>query len=363
MRLNLLLCEYITDKLLKSLYSFGFFSAGVLLGILLVLLIYKIFTKTQAKPLKLKKNFEETDLINHDIEQNAVAIIKGLDTRQPIDVYAIQALNALIQALKDTAKVYTDNKHTVEITLEGLQEKYPFLTLSFDTDITVENALKFIAEGGDIIEETLLDTIDSYSALASAFLRFLGFKGNIRDITIKEVILYLNKKAEKKNKKIEKQEAKAQKDNEKLEAKKLKLLEKERLEKEKLKERRKKEKENHKKKSTSRKKSSDKREHGEGTNKFLSLFKRKPKEKDANKEGNPEKQEKMELTAFVKPVNKVLREIFIKLVFSLCGEAKRLYGDGFIINKTEEEQKLLEEKEIEKTLREIESTDDGEVIE
>lgn len=354
MRLSLLLCEYITDKLIKSLYSFGFFSAGVLLGILLVLLIYKVFTKTQAKPSKLKKNFEESDLLNDDIEKNAVAVIKSLDTKQPIDVYAFQAINTLVQALKDTAKVYTDNKHTVEISLEGLQEKYPFLSLSFDTDITVENALKFIAEGGDVIEKTLLDTISNYSALVSTFLRFLGFKGNIRDITLKDVVIYLNKKAEKKDKKLEKQEAKLQKENEKLEVKRLKLLEKEKLEKKKLEERKKKE---------GSKKKSDKRVHGESTNKFLALFKRKPKEKDTTKEEKTEKQEKTELTAFVKPVNKVLREVFIKLIFSLCGEAKRLYGDGFILINNEEEQKLLEQKEIEKTLQEIENIDNEEVDE
>lgn len=354
---SLILCEYITDKLIKNIYSFGFFAVGVLLGILLILLVYKVFTKTQAKPLKLKKTFDEEDLLNDDIEKNAVADIKALDTRQAIDVYTFKSVNILVQALKDIAKIYTGNKHMIELNLEGLKEKYPFLSLTFDTDITIENALKFIAESGEIIEKTLLDTIDSHSALSYAFLKFLGFKGNIRDITVKDVIIYLNKQSEKKNKKIEKKEEKLQKENEKLEAKKIKQLEKERQEKEKEK--------------LLSKKSHRKKKNKESDNKFLTFFKKKPKEEKTKKEKpkkekpkkekKEEREEKQELSSFLKPVNKVLREIFIKLTFSLGGEVKRLYGDGFRDTDAEEKQKIIEEKGIEEALKNVE--DDFEEVE
>lgn len=354
--MGLLLCEYITDKLIKNLYSFGFFAVGVILGILLVLLVYKIFTKTQAKPLKLKKKFEEDDLLNDEIEKEGVALIRGLETKQSIDSYAMQSLNILIQTLKKIACVYTDNKHTVELNLEGLQEKYPYLSLSFDTDITIENALKFIAESGVIIENTLLETVDSYSTLASTFLRFLGFKGNVRDITVKDIVLYLNKKADKKNKSLEKKEAKLLKESEKQEEKKRKQLEKEKLEEEREKEKRKAE----KKKDHRNKKGSDKKENN--PNWLSNLFKRKPKEEKDNKEENFDKKEKIDISAYDKPVNKVLREIFIRLIFSLGGEVKRLYGDGFV-NASEGEQKLIEEQGIEEALKQIEYTESEEVEE
>lgn len=350
----LAISEYVTNKLIKNCITFGFFLLGVLLGIALILLIYQIFVKLKAKKTVLKTEYREINPKDDPIIIQAKEKLHSLDTKNSIEKFLIDSTQIGIDSIKEIAKEYTGGKKYVTLT-SGLSEKYPNFDLTFDTDFAVEDFLFFIENTTDVIENTVLSVTDKYSILINSFFKFIGLGKTIRDITVKDVILYLNLKAQKKEQKlikaIEKKEKQEQKARNRLNKKQnidnkfIEFFKKLQPEKPITK----KEKEN--KKLFKQNKDAKKKNNTE--NKFLNLFKIKKKESDpevkVKKENKKDKEieiiEKVDqpkLSSFYKPLNKVIIEVADILLVGVLAEARKLYGRGYTYKEVRETLKNAE---------------------
>lgn len=343
--------EYVTDKLIKNCIAFGFFMAGVLLGIALILIIYQIFVHLKAKKPTLCTEYEEIDPENDPVIIKAKEKIYSLDTKISIEKFLFSSTQITVDAIRDIAKEYTGGKKSISLSWT-LNNSSPDLDLTFDTDFSVEDFLIFIENTTDVIEDTILSVTDKYSILVNSFLKFVGLGKAVREITVKDVILYLNEKAQKKEQKLLKAVEKKEKQDEKVRLK-----------------------EDKKKKSLENKKKANKE------NKFLELFKPKQNTKKSSnkisknkykpvkrinhsklekKDNKPEKEEKenklanifkikrkeqseedialgdnTKISAFYKPLNKVIIEAIEILLVGLCVEARKLYGRGYTTSEVE----------------------------
>lgn len=357
--------EYVTDKLIKNCIAFGFFMAGVLLGIALILIIYQIFVHLKAKNPTLCTEYKEIDPENDPVIIKAKEKIYSLDTKISIEKFLFSSTQITVDAIRDIAKEYTGGKKSISLTWT-LNNSSTDLDLTFDTDFSVEDFLIFIENTTDVIEDTILSVTDKYSILVNSFLKFIGLGKSVREITVKDIILYLNEKAQKKEQKLLKAVEKKEKQDEKARLK-----------------------EDKKKKSLEDKKKAKKDNEGKKANKFLELFKPKQNtkkssnkgtknkvkpvkkvnnnkiEKKDNKTEKEEKENKLanifkikrkeksevedvalgdntKISAFYKPLNKVIIEAVEILLVGLCVEARKLYGRGYTTSEVEDVVKTAE---------------------
>lgn len=347
--MNLILCEYVKDALTKNAIAFGFFLAGAVLGVALIMLVYFIYTRLKAKPPKLKKNYEYISAENDEVVIEAKQKLYSLDTKVSIDTYVVKSAEILIEAIKKVASEYTDGKKFLSIDFLS-NPKYPDLDLSFDADFVVEDFLIFISEVSKVAENTVLTVTDKYSVLVNSFLRFTGLGQSVRTITVKDVVLYLNQKAEKSQKKLEKAVEKKTVEEEK---KRIKFLRKEeeknrKLISSRLKERLKDKEKPKDIKALFRAKNKDELTDKE-KRKLQKLEDKERKKLEAEKRKEERRQKKNEkehseievaenkTSSFNKPINKVITEVMEELISGVCVEARKLYGRGYTSDKKEVE--------------------------
>lgn len=347
--MSLILCEYVKDALTKNAIAFGFFLAGAVLGVALIMLVYFIYTRLKAKPPKLKKNYEYISSDGDPVVLEAKQKLYSLETKVSIDSYVVQSVEILIEAIKKIACEYTDGKKYLSIDFIS-NPKYPDLDLSFDADFVVEDFLIFIQEVSKVAENTVLTVTDKYSVLVNSFLRFTGLGQSVRTVTVKDVVLYLNQKAEKSQKKLEKAVEKKTVEDEK---KRIKFLRKEEEKNKKLIESRLKERLKNKEKPKDikalfRAKNKDELTDKE-KRKLQKLEDKERKKLEAEKRKEERRQKKTEkeqtevvsgdnkTSAFNKPINKVITEITEELISGVCAEARKLYGRGYANARQEDD--------------------------
>lgn len=342
--MSLILCEYVKNTLVKNAIAFGFFLAGVVLGVALIMLVYFIYTKLKAKPPKLKKNYEYIEENEDAVVAEAKRKLYALDVKVPIDSYVVRAAGILLEAIKEIASDYTEGKKFLSIDFLN-NEKYSDLDLSFDADFVMEDFLIFVQEVSKVVENTVLTVTDKYSVLVNSFLRLTGLGQSIREITVKDVVLYLNQKADKSQKKLEKAVEKKKADDEK---RRLKVLRKENEKLKKIVESRVKDKtkeknENQKKDVWSIFRPKKKEDLTERERKKLEKLESKERKKIESEKKKEEKRRQKEdkknqvdsvssdakLSAFNKPINKVITEVVEELIVGVCVEARKLYGRGY----------------------------------
>lgn len=342
--------EYITDKLIKNCITFGFFLAGVLFGLLLILVIYLIFVRLKAKKPALSKEYESIELENDEIIKKAKEKLYSLDTKKGIANYLFEALQITVDSILEIAKEYTDGKKTISLswTFNG---KLPDVNICFDVDFAVEDFLIFVENSTDVVENTVLTVTDKYNVLVNSFLKFIGLGRSVRDITVKDVILFINGKAQKKEQKlikaVEKKEKQKEKERKKREEQK-KKLENKQVSKNKFIEfftpKQKKNKKNlpngKKQKNEPSIDSVDKKNKSISDNKFANIFKIKKKEESTSEQ---DKDKTVKISTFYKPINKVALEVFEILIEGFCVEARKLYGRGYSEHDVEEVVQKAEE--------------------
>lgn len=315
--------DYVKDTLLKNLIVFGFFIAGVVLGLCLILIVYHIYTKLKAKPPKLNKAYQCISASDDPIILEAKDDLHALDTKTGIDVYISGVGDILARYTRKIAEEYTGNKKMIALELPEKKGKEGY-ELLIDADFSIEDFLIFIQQILTVAENTILTVTDKYQVLVSSFLLFIGLPSNLRDITVKDIVIYLNQKADKDEKKLEKAMDKKKINDEKLrlkaerkaenESKKnkkgfgllSKYKDKDRVEKERLKQ--------EKKALKEEKKRIKKEELGDNKKNALDIIKR---------------------NAFNKPINKVITEIAEILIVGVLSEARKLYGRGYQIEYLE----------------------------
>lgn len=315
--------DYVKDTLLKNLIVFGFFMAGVILGLCLVLLVYCIYTKLKAKPPKLNKSYQLISATDDPVILEAKDALHALDTKTGIDVYISGVGDILARYTRKIAEEYTSNKKLIALELPERKGKEGY-ELLIDADFSIEDFLIFIQQILKVAENTVLTVTDKYQVLVSSFLLFIGLPSNLREITVKDIVIYLNQKADKDEKKLEKAMDKKKENDEKLrlkaerkaenESKKnkkgfgllSKYKDKDRVEKERLKQ--------DKKALKEEKKRIKAEESGDNKKNALDVIKR---------------------NAFNKPINKVITEIADILIVGVLSEARKLYGRGYQIEYLE----------------------------
>lgn len=338
--------EYITDKLIKNCIAFGFFMAGVLFGLALILVIYQIFVHLKAKKPTLCTEYKEIDPERDTVILKAKDKLYSLDTKISIEKFLFESTQITVDAIRDIAKEYTGGRKTITLNW-CLNNKFPDLDLCFDTDFSVEDFLIFVENTTDVVEDTILTVTDKYSILVNSFLKFIGLGKSVREITVRDLILYLNEKAQKKEQKllkaVEKKEKQEEKARQKEEERKKKLENKKNEKKENkfldfFKPKQDKKKpliKTHKREETkSQKRKDDKNKNEVKENKLANIFKIKKKEK--NEIDETDISENTKISAFYKPLNKVIIEVVDILLVGLCVEARKLYGRGYTAVEVEE---------------------------
>lgn len=340
--------EYVTDKLIKNCIAFGFFLLGVVFGLALILAIYQIFAHLKAKKPNLLKAYEDIDPEEDEAIKNLKEKLYSLDTKISIEKFLFESVKLTSFAISEIAKEYTGGKKSIILNL-GLGEKHDDLELSFDTDFSVDDFLIFVENTSDVVENTILSVTDKYNILVSSFLKFIGLGKSVREVTAKDVILYLNEKAQRKEQKllkaVEKKEKQEEKAKQKAEKKKKKLENKKptsKIESKFIELFRPKQKKEEKALPSWRKtreitegKAKEKHDEKEQKeNKLASMLKWKKKEK--NELANVEIGEVTKISAFYKPINKVILEVVSILSVGLCVEARKLYGRGYTAKEVEE---------------------------
>lgn len=339
--------EYVTDKLIKNCIAFGFFLLGVVFGLALILAIYQIFAHLKAKSPKLLKTYEEIASEEDEAIKNLKEKLRSLDTKISIEKFLFESINLTSETISEIAREYTGGKKSVVLSF-GLGEKQDDLELSFDLDFSIDDFLIFVENVSDVVENTVLSVTDKYSILVSSFLKFIGLGKSVREITAKDVILYLNEKAQRKEQKllkaVEKKEKKEEKAKQKADQKKKKLESKKTAQKENkflelFRPKQKKEETPlpawRKTREKREEKGREKKEAKERTSsKLASILKLKKKEK--NELASVEIGEQTKISAFYKPINKVILEVVNTLAVGLCVEARKLYGRGYSESEVEE---------------------------
>lgn len=347
--MNLISADYVTNTLIENAIAFGYFVLGAVFAIGLILLIYAIFLKVKAKVPKLKKQYQYLSPSEDAAVINAKFKLKEIDLKQNIDCYIASCADVMVGLMKEIAENYTDGEKCLTITLTTTDKKN--LDFTVNADFSIEDFLIFSKNTVSVIENTVLTVTDKYGVLVNSFLKIIGLSGNVREITVRDIVFYLAQKAEKKEKKllklVEKKKSKEEEQRQKLDLQQQKQRQK-------LEYKQKKEREQLSKPSD--KKSKEKR--------FLSLFanksddkkvsipqKYKSNKKDDNKrfgqtvktrftekESNElveKDSSEQKLGAFNKPINKVIAEIMGILIDGMSVEMHKLYGRGYKQNDIE----------------------------
>lgn len=312
--------DYVKDALLDNLIVFGFFIAGVILGLCLILLIYHIYTKLKAKPPKLNKAYQLIAESDDPIILEAKKALYELDAKTGVDTYISGVGDILAKYVRKIAEEYTGGKKLIALELpekKGM-DAYELLV---DADFAIEDFLIFIQQILKVAENTILTVTDKYQVLVGSFLIFIGLPANLREITVKDIVIYLNQKADKDEKKLEKAIDKKKLNDEKL----------------RLKAERKTEKESKKEKKglgiLSKYKDKDRveKERSKQEKKALKEEKKRIKAEE-NGENKKNALDVIKKNAFNKPINKVITEISEILIVGVLSEARRLYGRGYQFN-------------------------------
>lgn len=343
--MSYLISDYVTDKLINNCVNFGILLLGVLFGVGVVVLAYKIFANLKAKPPKLNKKYREIPLGSDQNIKSALDKLHSLDIKSGIDIYIINSSKILVDEIKAIACEYTGGKKYVSLNI-SLDDNSPSIALDFDADFEVEDFLVFLQEIIGVIENTILTVTDKYYVLVNSFLRFIGLGTSIRDITLKDLILFLNQKAVKKDKKltkvIERQDKKEERKQERL----LRHNQREAIKQDKRRELAK-NKKNADNKFLALFAPKNNKNKNQDNNKFLDLF--KPRKKENNKgnskddnstkdlrpkrkkdeENSAVNKEDVKLSAFYKPINKIITEVMEILIVGVYQETRKLYGRGY----------------------------------
>lgn len=339
--------EYITDKLIKNCIAFGFFLLGVVFGLALILAIYQIFAHLKAKTPTLLKDYEEIDPEEDEIIKNLKEKLRSLDTKISIEKFLFESVRLTSNAISEIAKEYTGGRKSIILNL-GFGESREDLELTFDTDFSVDDFLIFVENTADVVENTVLTVTDKYNILVNSFLKFIGLGKSVREITVKDVILYLNVKAQRKEQKllkaVEKKEKQEEKAKQKAEQKKKKLENKSNTQKENkfldlFRPKQKKEEKSlpawrKTKEKNGKEAKAENRDKEPMRNKLSAILKLKKKEKSDI--ADVDIGEVTKISAFYKPINKVILEVVNILSVGLCVEARKLYGRGYTASEIEE---------------------------
>ena len=300
--------SYILEKLTINSMFFVLFIAGVIFGVAMVLLVYKIVTKVKKKPEKTLKKYEKISPDEDLPLCNAKKKIKDVDVNSPIADYVKKSAEIIVEMLAEVAFEYTGGSRTVDISsvdAEGAET----VKLTFDADFTLENAMCFVRSVADVMENTALNVTDKYAVALNPILKALNLGDRFRNVTVKNVVFYLQKSVEKESRSLDKKENKLLKEEQK------------RIEKEKLAEEEKKK------------------------NWFLSLFKRKRRKKNAsrdwksaiknlikkNRKETPviPKVEEDKSKFYIRMLNSVISNVMIEVLPALADNARKLYGNGY----------------------------------
>lgn len=312
--------DYVKDTLLDNLIVFGFFIVGVFLGLCLVLLIYHIYTKLKAKPPKLNKTYRLISESEDPVILEAKEALHELDTKTGIDTYILGVGDILAKYIRKIAEEYTGGKKLIALELPAKKGMDAY-ELLIDADFAIEDLLIFIQKILTVAENTVLTVTDKYRVLVDSFLIFIGLPANLREITVKDIVIYLNQKADKDEKKLEKAIDKKKVNDEKL----------------RLKTERKAEKESKKEKkglgllSKYKDKNHVEKERLKQEKKALKEEKKRIKTEE-NCENKKNAFDVIKRNAFNKPINKVITEISEILIVGVLSETRRLYGRGYQFN-------------------------------
>ena len=258
------------------------------MGLLIVLLAYKIITKKKRKSAPLLKKYEEIPP-ERDVPLLAAKVrLRGAPQNVPVADFISEAAKTVVEMVGRIAREYTGGSRVLSLEFSDANgvEK---IKLALDPDFTVENLLNFIDGAADVLEETALSVTDKYAIALNPVLKALNLGDSFRTVTAKNVIIYLRKSADKERKALQKKEEKQIKADKKKEEKKNK------------------EKDKRPKRS------------------IRDLFKRK---KDAERAA-AEITEEEKIKAYVKIVNSVIANVVLETLPQLAKNARKLYGDGF----------------------------------
>jgi|GEM_PF-6542265 len=272
--------NYFVDKLKTNSVNFALFALGVAVGLLAVLLIYKIATAVKKKSTPKIKKYLYVPQEEDQALIKARDDIKKLNTGVSPNEFISSAIMVLVELVDDISKEYTGS--TRDVTLEVLdangQKRF---SLRLDTDFTLENAVVFVENVATLVETAALKITDKYAIALNPILKSLDLGNDFRSVTVKNALMFLKENTEKATKKLEKEEAKR------------------------------------KKKETREKRN------------LKNLFKHKKEIKENIKDGIKTVTEEEKQKSYVKILNSVIGTVFTSVLPDLADNVRKLYGDGY----------------------------------
>lgn len=281
-----MLASYVLDKLKVNSINFALFVAGVVLGFFLVVITYKILSKTKRKQKPLLKKYEDIPAEKDLALIAAKTRMRNAAQNVPVADYIAEAAKTIVEMVGRIAREYTGGSRA--LTLEfadanGIEK----IKIVLDPDFTIENLLNFLDGVADVLENTVLTVTDKYAIALNPVLRAMSLGDSFRSVTAKNVVLYLRKSAEKERKALAKKEEKIIK--------------------------------------TERKKLEKGKREEKPKRRLRDLFKKRKKIVEKIVETTEEEK----IKAYVKLINSVVLNVVLETLPELAKNARKLYGEGY----------------------------------